>query len=331
MIYRTFRRWTSTPVALAAIAWLAVASAAFAAQASDGSFERTLKVSGPVDLSIRSGSGSIRVFPGAGDTVKISARIRGDHSWSSGDISARIRQIEQNPPVEQQGNTIRVGFFADQELSRNISISYDVTVPAQTSVNAKTGSGGVDIGDVRGSVDASSGSGGITVGRVAGPVVASTGSGGVEVAGGASLKARSGSGSVRAAGIAGPVSASSGSGGVRVAQTGKGDLDVSSSSGDVVVTGVDGSAKVSASSGSVTVEGRPSGSWTVHSASGNVTLRLPPDAAFDLDAHVSSGRIDSAHPVTMSGTIDKRRLQGKVRGGGALVEVHTSSGGIRIE
>ena len=60
---------------------------------------------------------------------------------------------------------------------------------------------------------------------------------------------------------------------------------------------------------------------------------VPPDdpAAFDLDARVSSGGIDVAHPVTVSGRMDRRHVQGKVRGGGSLVEVHTSSGGIRIE
>jgi hypothetical protein len=316
--------------ALATAAWLAFTPYA-SAQRAEGSFERTLKVTGPVDLSIRSGSGRIRVHAGAGDTVTISARLRGDHSWFSGDVSARIREIEKNPPIEQSGNTIRVGRFDDEQRQRHISISYDVTVPVQTSLSARTGSGGVDIGDLRGSVDASSGSGGITIGRISGPVLASTGSGGVEVAGAASLDAHSGSGSIKALAIGGAVKARSSSGGVRVAQAGKGDLDVSSSSGEVVVTGVDGAARVSASSGGIVVEGRPSGPWAIHSSSGGVTLRLPSEAAFDLDARVSSGRIDSAHPVTMTGFIDKQRLHGKVRGGGPLVEVRSSSGGIRIQ
>jgi hypothetical protein len=79
------------------------------------------------------------------------------------------------------------------------------------------------------------------------------------------------------------------------------------------------------------VEGRPTGPWDVHSSSGSVTLRLPPDAAFDLDARVSSGKIETAHPLSIKGTVDKRSLQGQVRGGGPLVSVRTSSGGIRIQ
>jgi hypothetical protein len=62
-----------------------------------------------------------------------------------------------------------------------------------------------------------------------------------------------------------------------------------------------------------------------------VTLRIPSDARFDLDARVSSGGINSKHPITIEGTIDKRHWQGKVRGGGPLVTVRTSSGGIRIQ
>jgi DUF4097 and DUF4098 domain-containing protein YvlB len=317
-------------VALAAVVWLVLAPRA-GAQASGGSFERTLKVTGPVELTIHSGSGRIHVYPGAGDTVRVAARLRGDHFWFSGDAAAQIRQIEKNPPIEQTGNTIRIGRLAERESERHISISYEVAVPANTNVKAETGSGGVEIGDLNGPVDAHSGSGGITIGRIGGPVVTSTGSGGITVTGAASLSAKSGSGSIRATAVGGPATATSGSGGVRIALTGKGDVDVSSSSGEVIVTGVNGAARVSASSGGIEVEGRPTGPWTVHASSGGITLRVPSDASFDLDARVSSGRIDSTHPITVVGQIDKRRLQGKVRGGGVLVDVHSSSGGIRIQ
>ena len=317
---------------LAAIVIASLAPAALArAQSAEGSFERTLKVTGPVELNIQSGAGGIHVRAGAGGTVTIAARLRASNAWLAGDVEAQIRQIEKNPPIEQTGNVIRVGRFANESLSRNVSITYDVTVPAQSSVTAKNGSGGIDINDVAGPVDATTGSGGITIGRIAGRVAASTGSGGVEVSGAGSLTAKTGSGSIRATAVAGDATASSGSGGVQIDLTGKGNVDVSSSSGSVVVTGVNGAAQVSTSSSSLEVEGRPSGPWNVHSSSGHVTLRLPPDAAFDLDARVSSGKIETAHPITMKGTVDKRWLQGQVRGGGPLVTVRTSSGGIRFQ
>jgi DUF4097 and DUF4098 domain-containing protein YvlB len=55
------------------------------------------------------------------------------------------------------------------------------------------------------------------------------------------------------------------------------------------------------------------------------------DAAFELDAETSSGSINSAHPVTVVGTLSKRRMRGTVRGGGFRLAVSTSSGSIRVE
>lgn len=315
--------------AITAAAWLV--SAPFASAQIEGSFERTLKVAGPVDLDIRTGSGRVAIRPGDASTVRITARLRAGSLWFPGNARDRIRQIEKNPPIEQHGNRITVGRFADQHLARNISISYDVVVPVQTAVVARTGSGGVEIGDLGARVEATTGSGGIRIGRVVGAVVARTGSGGIDVSGAASLEAHSGSGSIRASGISGAAAAHCGSGGVRIMQTGKGDVEVSSGSGEVIVTGVNGAARVSASSGGIELSGRPAGAWTVHASSGGVTLRLPPDAGFDLYAHASSGGIELAHPVTVSGSVSRHRMQGKVRGGGPLVDVRTSSGGIHIE
>ncbi|MEW5984746.1 MAG: DUF4097 family beta strand repeat-containing protein [Acidobacteriota bacterium] len=317
--------------ALAAVAAVVTLASFAAAQAREGSFDRTLKVSGAVDLSIRTGSGQIVVRPGASDTVRVIGRIRASDSWfRSRDVDQRIRRIEQNPPIEQQGNTIHIGRFDDERLQQDISISYDVTVPGATTLEARSGSGSQRIGDIAGPVEASTGSGSIEIGRIAGAVVASAGSGSLEVDGAGSLEARTGSGRIRAAAVSGRTSARSGSGSIWIAQTGKGDVEVSASSGGVTLTGVDGAVRVRCSSGSVSIEGRPSGPWSVDSSSGPVTLELPPDASFELDASTSSGRIDSVHPVTIVGKIDRRRLQGKVRGGGALVDVHASSGSIRI-
>ena len=304
-----------------------------AAQGPEGAFERTLSVTGAVALEVQSGSGSIRVEPGSAGSVRVSARLKAGTSWlAGGDVEKRIRQIEQNPPIEQQGNTIRVGRFADDDLARNISISYEVTVPADTALEAHTGSGSIMVGAIKGPAEVKSGSGSVTVGRVGGSVQASTGSGSIKVEGAASLEASTGSGSISAAAVAGPTKASSGSGSITITQAGKGDVSVSAASGSIRITGVDGAARVNSSSGGITMDGRPAGPWSVHTSSGGISITVPPDAAFDLDARTNSGSIDSAHPVTMevTGRIDKRRIQGKVRGGGPLIEASCSSGSIRI-
>jgi len=312
---RSLRRFTLL-AALIVVAVFVCASPA-QAQTREGAFERTLKVTGAVDLSVQAGSGQIRVQPGPTGSVRIAARLKSGGSWtaSDSDIEARIKKIEQNPPIEQQGNTIRIGRFVDEDLSRNISISYDVTVPADTTVTASTGSGSIVIGAGKGTVAASSGSGSI------------------QVDGAASLKAHTGSGSIHAAAVAGAISAQSGSGSITIAQTGPGEVSVSAASGGVTLTGVNGAAKVSSASGSIKIDGRPIAPWSLHSSSGGITITVPPNAAFDVDARTSSGSISSAFPVTMTvtGKIDTHDIQGKVGGGGPLVQVSCSSGSIRIK
>lgn len=62
-----------------------------------------------------------------------------------------------------------------------------------------------------------------------------------------------------------------------------------------------------------------------------VNVRLPADAAFDLYAHTGSGRVYVDRPITVQGTVAGHEIQGKVKGGGALVDVRTGSGSVRIE
>ena len=94
--------------------------------------------------------------------------------------------------------------------------------------------------------------------------------------------------------------------------------------------GVHGTLEARAGSGGITAEGDPTGGWMVHSGSGSIHLRLPSDASFDLNARTSSGSISLDHPVTVQGTMGKKEIRGKVRGGGVTVEVETGSGNIEI-
>jgi hypothetical protein len=57
---------------------------------------------------------------------------------------------------------------------------------------------------------------------------------------------------------------------------------------------------------------------------------LPQNQGFDLDAHSNSGSIDTDFPVTVTGAVTKRSLRGSAQGGGPLLHVRTTSGGIAI-
>src|SRR5258708_4644414 len=134
---------TSMKLILALTVALA-ASAACSAQDryAEGSFDRTLKVSGAVDLTVATGSGSITVRPGDNTSVRVSAKIRVSEGWhiSLGEAEDKVKRLEANPPIEQSGNTIRIGEIRVEDLRRNVSISYEVSAPADTRLRSSIAS-----------------------------------------------------------------------------------------------------------------------------------------------------------------------------------------------
>ena len=304
------------------------------AQRAEGSFQRTVTVSGSADVDVVSGAGSIEVRQGAAGRVEISGRIKANDGWgwrrSRLSADERVRRLEAQPPVEQRGNTVRIGYIAEPDLRDAVSVSYVVTVPPGVTLRTNTGSGSQEI-DVDGSVEVHSGSGSLRIIR-AGGLRASTGSGGVTAETvTAALYATTGSGSIRVTRAAGPITAKTGSGGIEITQTGGGDVAVSSSSGTVRVRGVRGGLDASTSSGGLYIEGEMAADWRLSASSGHVTVDLPRGQRFDLDANSNSGHIDVDFPVAVTGRLERRSIRGPVGGGGPLLRVRTSSGGISIQ
>ncbi len=320
---------------IALLALMLASTAAFARV--NGSFSRTLKVSGPVDLTVQTGSGDIVVRSGEVSDVQVNAKIRaGEGGWfdSSGGTSAeeKVRRIEQSPPIQQNGNTIVIGRIEDRELQRNVSISYEITVPAETTLHAKTGSGDQTISGISGPVEIQTGSGNIKATRIGGDAKMNTGSGDIVIDGiKGVVSARTGSGNVTANGASGNLNAETGSGDVRGEGQFTGNVVARTGSGNVHLDRVIGSLEAHTGSGDIVVNGEAKGNWTAHSGSGNIELHLPAQAAFEVDAHSSSGGVTVNHPITVQGQVKPNRVQGKVNGGGALLSLQSGSGDIRID
>jgi DUF4097 and DUF4098 domain-containing protein YvlB len=302
-----------------------------AAASSEGSFQRTLQVTGPVNLDLTTGSGSVNVRTGSSSEVQVTGHIKVTN-WFGGDAEERVKRIEANPPVQQSGNDIRIGHIDDTELLHNISISYDLVVPADTQLHSHTGSGSQSVEGIRGQLEIESGSGSLKISDIGDTVRAETGSGEIaidRVKG--NVRTKAGSGSIRATDIAGGFEGHTGSGHITLEQTASGSVHADTGSGGMELRGVHGSLEAQAGSGTITAEGNPTGAWTVHSGSGTIRLKLASDASFDLDAHTSSGSISVSQPVTVQGSMGRKELRGKVHGGGVPVEVKTGSGNIEIQ
>jgi hypothetical protein len=61
-----------------------------------------------------------------------------------------------------------------------------------------------------------------------------------------------------------------------------------------------------------------------------VRSEIDPGARVSIDASASSGSVNSDVPVTIQGTIERDSLRGEMNGGGPLLRLRSSGGGVRI-
>jgi DUF4097 and DUF4098 domain-containing protein YvlB len=279
-----------------------------------GTFDRSFQVNGNVDLEVLTRSGDVIVRNGPAGTVSIHAKIESGTSWFGGDHKEDVQQLQSNPPIRQNGNSIRI----DYVNINNISIDYEITVPENTAIHSHTGSGDQTIEGLKGSVDLESGSGDLKLARLTGE-----------------MHFQTGSGNIRGHELSGPARIKAGSGDIVVDEVGAGDVEIRTGSGNITVNGINGGFHAEAGSGDIHGKGLPKNMWSVRTGSGNVTLNVPSDAAFDVDISSNSGSVTLGHPVstTVQGRIEESRksVVGKVRGGGPMVTVHTGSGDVQVD
>lgn len=260
--------------------------------AAEGTFDKTLSVNGTADLNVSTGSGYIHITPGSDGSIHIIGHVHSSHNWLGGSPEDAVRHVTDNPPIEQNGNTVDVG---QHTHFQNISIDYVITAPHGTVVAANSGSGDINISNL-----------------------------------GAQLKAGTGSGDIEASDLTGDIALSTGSGDIRAMMNGAHYVKAGTGSGTIRLQGVTGGLYAETGSGDIEVGGQPGDGWKVETGSGSVTLNTGNSAHFNLDASTGSGDVHSDPPLTTHGSFDRHHITGEINGGGPTVRVETGSGDIRV-
>jgi hypothetical protein len=214
--------------------------------ASEATFERTLSVSGRVELSVETGAGNIHLTRGADNQIHIFGRVKS--GW--GDSEQRVREIAANPPIEQTGNIVRIG--GHHENLRNISIDYEIQAPGNAFLNTASGSGDTTVADVGENTKISTGSGNIHATGLHGGFTMNSGSGDiyVEQASEGDVKVQAGSGNIELRNLRGGLLAKTGSGNIKVAGAPTVDWKLETGSGDVDFWSGNAALTLDASTGS---------------------------------------------------------------------------------
>jgi hypothetical protein len=294
-------------------------------------FERSMDVTGVAKLDVSTIRGKIEVT--AGDTGRVTitgavtVRVGFDVPANALEIAHRIAD---HPPVEREGNTIRLRPPGDATDRRAVTVNYLVRVPPNTEVVTQSDSGATSVSGVKGPINVRTQSAAIDLGRLGGAATVTTGSGAVTVDGVAGpLTVTTSSSAFTGRGLAGSLRVDTGNGAVDATLTGDGDVEVKTGSSAIRLTGVRGALTTSTQSGRVIVQGAPTRPWTATTGSSSVEFSVT-GAGFNVDASSRSGSIKvEGSPV--QGSVSKDKVIGTVRGGGPILRVTTGSGAIRIK
>jgi ribosomal protein S28E/S33 len=326
-----------------------VAGSCIALGSEPGTFDRTLAVSGPVRLDVKSDPGGIVITIGSAATLKVHAVIKPRYGRLDLDVAeANIRALEQNPPIEQVGNSIRIGYVKTPGLLTGITMHLEIEAPRLTEVHAYTESGG------------------IRVDGVAGPVATVTSSGRTEITNvAAEITAKGHSGAILIRNTGGPVSVRNQSGGIQLLNIG-GTVDAETMSGRTEISDVSGETHSTTHSGSISIDNAKeaviahnnSGSidafqlgGSVHAEtrsgairisqispapiraladSGSISVELARQSAYVIDAQSTSGKVSGPALNGIVSISEDHRLKEQIGTGGPLVDLDTRSSKIVV-
>ena len=294
-------------------------------------FERSFNVTGPSVLDVSTIRGKIDVTVGEPGRVVVmgTATVRVD--WNvPADAADLARKVADNPPIQRDGQTLRLRPPTGAAVQRAVTVSYQVRVPPETEVTSASESGATTVRGVAGPVAIRTQSGAIEVMQLAGTAVVTSGSGTVRVDGVAgSLSMKTSSSSVTARAVAGDLRVRTTSGAVDVALSGDGNADVETGSSGIRLSGIRGAVIAATESGRVSLQGVPHRDWNASSGSGGIDIATESSVPFTIDASTGSGSV-KVIGASVQGSVSKRKVVGSVAGGGPLVKVASRSGSIVV-
>lgn len=281
--------------------------------------ERSFAVSGTGHLYVDTEAGEIRVEPGDASTIQVSARQRIAASTEA-EADELLQKLQLD--FEQKGNDVRIVSRYERRIAAfrfgswpPVKVDFVVKVPRAYTTELVTSGGAITVGSLDGKASARTSGGPIRFGRMGGAVSARTSGGNISLDGAhGAVELRTSGGHITVGEIDGPA-------------------ELSTSGGSIRAESVAGAIRASTSGGSIRagLSGPLTSDSHLSTSGGSVRLNLDSAAAFQLDASTSGGRVDAEGlTIRLDKGGSRSRLAGAVNGGGPLVKLRSSGGGIEI-
>jgi DUF4097 and DUF4098 domain-containing protein YvlB len=273
-------------------------------------------------------AGSVRVNSFSGPLYLSGCAQDAELKTSSGAIEAGI--ILGSANIKTFSGSIKAQKVQGKFTGATSSAKIEIQDAGETHV--ETFSGPIQIKTIRGPVVASTSSGAIELGRVDGSAQVKTFSGPIRIdRTQGSVTAETSSGKIELKETGGDLQAKSFSGAIRVQEI-KGNAQAETSGANIELETVHGTVHAKTFSGriSASLAAPPREHCRMHSSSGAIRIKLPSSSGFILDAKTTSGKIETDFPVLVERRQKGNHLEGKINGGGPVLELRSFSGSIHL-
>lgn len=272
-------------------------------------FSSTHKLASGGRVVLEGFNGSVEVMGWDKDEVEVS----GTKSASREEVLKAI-----NVDVTADAGMVRIRARRPDERNCNCGVRFTLKVPKKVILeDISTSNGSLRLESIQGSARMHSSNGAVHVWGVDGDVDIQTSNGSVDVdkfIGSADLKTSNGR--IKASGIEGAFSARTSNGSIDV------DIDALDTGKPVVLSSSNGSINLALAKWQ-------NNEVRASTSNSSVNLRLPAGVAAEVKAVTSNGNITSDFDLTTSQR-SKTRVSGRIGGGGALLDLSTSNGNIRL-
>lgn len=334
------------------VAALACASFLLAVDPGDH-IRKSAPVASATRLVLTADVGTIHVQPGNGKNLEVEVYFHGTPP-SQAEFKRMLHDFSLD--IAPQGSDIRVNgafhdgwepmlaffpFFGVHAMCRNWQcleyatwlreVEYRVTVPEKFNADVETSAGPIFISNLKGEVKAHTSGGSLNFNGVEGQVNGSTSGGGITMEGGKGRAVvHTSGGPIRISEVGGDVEASTSGGGIWIERN-SGRVRARTSGGGIEIRDATGAINASTSGGGVSASliGQPKEECRLYTSGGSIHVSLSKDVHVDLDASASGGRVWTDFPVSGRGD-DRHELRAPLNGGGPLLYLHTSGGGITV-
>ncbi len=292
----------------------------------------TVKPGGWLELRADFGAVQVRSWPKDEIKVEVTKWVEGRHRRSAKEL---FEDYEISYSQTARGVSIIAemrGMSSWRRSNDGLQVEFRISAPQRYNLDLNTSGGSIDVDDLIGEARVKTSGGSLALGRIEGPVTAKTSGGSIELRQcKGDLLAHTSGGGISVGDVDGEVDVETSGGSISV-DGANGNLRAHTSGGGLSLSNLRGNVEASTSGGSIEAEllAPISAPCELSTSGGGILVYLSKDVKADIDARSSGGGVHSDVPITVQGAFGEGKLTGKLNGGGPLLTLRTSGGGIEL-